>query len=305
MDQDEAIEALRRIPGYADRAEGACAERLGGLTNLVWRVDLPDGPVVLRLPGAGTEAYIDREVEAHNSRVAAGVGVSPDVLWCDAASGVMLTRHVEGVTMTPELFRARAGAPTRAALAFRRLHGSGETFRFRFEVFAMIDEYLGVLAGLETDLPEGYHAAVAEAATVRAAIEAHPVDLAPSHCDPLCENFLDTGERMWIVDWEYSGMNDPLWDLGDLSVEAGFGPAEDREMLGAWCDGPPTAAQAGRMVLHKAMCDLLWTLWGLIQHGNANPADDFWAYATGRFDRCRRLMASPEFTDALRAVRAG
>ena len=76
-------------------------------------------------------------------------------------------------------------------------------------------------------------------------------------------------------------------------------------MLGAWCGGPPTAAQAGRMVLHKAMCDLLWTLWGLIQHGNANPADDFWAYATGRFDRCRRLMASPEFTDALRAVRAG
>ena len=108
-----------------------------------------------------------------------------------------------------------------------------------------------------------------------------------------------------IVDWEYSGMNDPLWDLGDLSVEAGFGPAEDREMLEAWCGGPPTPAQAGRMILHKAMCDLLWTLWGLIQHGNGNPAEDFWAYATGRFDRCRALMATPDFADALKAVRAG
>jgi len=305
MDQDEAIEALRRIPGYADRVEGARAERLGGLTNIVWRVDLADGTVVLRLPGAGTEAYIDREVETHNARVAARTGVSPEMLWSDPPSGVMLTRHVEGVTMTPELFRARPGAPTRAARAFRQLHSSGETFRFRFEVFAMIDEYLGVLSGLGTDLPDGYHDVVAEAAAVREAMEAHPVALAPSHCDPLCENFLDTGERMWIVDWEYSGMNDPLWDLGDLSVEAGFGPAEDREMLEAWCGGPPEAAQAGRMVLHKAMCDLLWTLWGLIQHGNGNPAEDFWAYATGRFDRCRTLMASPEFADALRAVRAG
>ncbi len=305
MEEDEAIAALRRVPGYAEGARDARAERLGGLTNIVWRVDLHGGPVVLRLPGAGTEAYIDREVEAHNSRVAAGVGVSPEVLWCDPSSGVLLTRHVEGVTMTPELFRARPGAPGRAARAFRRLHSSGGVFRFRFEVFAMIDEYLGVLSGLGTDLPEGYHAVVAEAGTVRAAMAAHPVELAPCHCDPLCENFLDTGERMWIVDWEYSGMNDPLWDLGDLSVEAGFGPAEDREMLEAWCGGPPTPAQAGRMVLHKAMCDLLWTLWGLIQHGNGNPADDFWAYATGRFDRCRALMASPDFAEALESVRAG
>jgi thiamine kinase-like enzyme len=305
MERSEAVEALRRIPDYADHADDAHAERLGGLTNVVWRVDLADGPVVLRLPGAGTEAYIDREVEAHNARAAAETGVSPDVLWCDAASGVMVTRHVEGVTMTPDLFRSRPGAPARAARAFRQLHASGATFRFRFEVFAMIDEYLGVLSGLGTDLPEGYHAVVAEAEAARAAMEAHPIDLAPCHCDPLCENFLDTGTRMWIVDWEYSGMNDPLWDLGDLSVEAGFGPDEDREMLEAWCGGAPTPAQSGRMVLHKAMCDLLWTLWGLIQHGNGNPAEDFWAYATGRFDRCRALMASPDFAAALYAVRRG
>ena len=76
-------------------------------------------------------------------------------------------------------------------------------------------------------------------------------------------------------------------------------------MLEAWCGGAPTPAQSGRMVLHKAMCDLLWTLWGLIQHGNGNPAEDFWVYATGRFDRCRALMASPDFAAALDAVRRG
>ena len=169
----------------------------------------------------------------------------------------------------------------------------------------MIDDYLGVLDRLGATLPEGYHGVVAEAGAARAALAAHPAALAPCHCDPLCENFIDTGVRMWLVDWEYSGMNDPLWDLGDLSVEAGFTPTQDREMLEAYFGAAPPAAAAGRVVIYKAMCDLLWTLWGLIQHANANPADDFWAYANTRFARCRALMASDDYARAVAAVNAG
>ena len=121
----------------------------------------------------------------------------------------------------------------------------------------------------------------------------------PSHCDPLCENFLDTGERMYVIDYEYSGNNDPMWDLGDLSVEGGFGPEQDAALLAAYFDGDVPSTEASRMVIHKAMCDLLWTLWGVIQHVNENPADDFWAYATGRFERCQALMATSEFGDAV------
>ncbi|MCA8884439.1 MAG: phosphotransferase, partial [Rhodobacteraceae bacterium] len=171
--------------------------------------------------------------------------------------------------------------------------------------FAMIDDYLGLLAEKDATLPEGYHDIVAAAQPVKDALAARPGVLAPCHCDPLCENFLDDGDRMWIVDWEYSGMNDPLWDLGDLSVEAGMNDAQDREMLEAYFGGPPSAAQIGRVVIYKAMCDLLWTLWGLIQHADGNPAEDFWAYATGRFDRCKALMQSPDFAGHLAAVRAG
>ncbi len=76
-------------------------------------------------------------------------------------------------------------------------------------------------------LPPGYHDVLHEAEAVRAALSARPLPLAPCHCDPLCENFLDTGTVMWIVDWEYSGMNDPMWDLGDLSVEGGFDADQD------------------------------------------------------------------------------
>jgi thiamine kinase-like enzyme len=166
----------------------------------------------------------------------------------------------------------------------------------------MIDEYLALLAKLEAPLPEGYHDVVGEADAVRQALDAKPTALAPCHCDPLSENFLDDGSRMWVVDWEYSGMNDPLWDLGDVSVEAGFDETQDREMMAAYCGGEPSAALTGRMVIYKAMCDLLWTLWGLIQFANKNPVDDFWAYSTGRFERCKALMGSADFGRHLGAI---
>lgn len=288
--QDDIPAIARTIPALAGWS--GTAERLGGLTNRVYRL----GDAILRIPGEGTAEYIDRKNEAQAARAAAAAGVSPDLLHADPATGLMVTRFLPGTTtMSPEAFRGRPGSPARAARALRQLHLSGQAFPARFELFAMIDDYLRLLSGKEVALPEGYHAVVSEAQTVRAALVRAPAPLAPCHCDPLCENFLDTGETMWIVDWEYSGMNDPMWDLGDLSVEAGFDAAQDEELLSAYHDGPAPAEACARMVIYKAMCDLLWTLWGLIQLANGNPADDFRAYADGRFARCRALMATPEF----------
>ena len=204
--------------------------------------------------------------------------------------------------MTPELFHSRPGSPARAGAALRHLHDAGEPFEFRFELFSMIDDYLKVLSTKDIDLPDGYEKVVAEAEPIKTLLAEKPGALVPSHCDPLCENFLDADGRMWIVDWEYSGMNDPMWDLGDLSVEGGFSPAQDEEMLTAYFGGEATPQDRGRMVIYKGMCDLLWTLWGLIQLANNNPAEDFRAYADGRFGRCKALMATPDFADHLRAV---
>jgi thiamine kinase-like enzyme len=298
-EEKDARSALRAIPALASYA--GPIERLGGLTNRVYRV----GDHVLRIPGEGTEEYINRENEAVSARVAADAGVSPAVIHADATSGLMVTALVpDATTMSPEGFRSRKGSPARAGAVLRKLHSSGGVFPFRFELFAMIDDYLKVLATKDVDLPEGYHAVVREAQAIRAALAAKPAALVPCHCDPLCENFIDDGTRMWVVDWEYSGMNDPMWDLGDLSVEGGFDAAQDMEMLRAYFGGAPTAAAHGRMVIYKAMCDLLWTLWGLIQHANNNPADDFAAYALNRFNRCKALMATKDFASHLAAISA-
>lgn len=304
---NRALAVLAQVEGFGGvTAAEATVTRLGGLTNLVFRVEARGQAVIVRIPGEGTESYIDRAVEVHNARAAERAGVAPAVLWADAATGAMVTRAIPGIeTMTPANFRTRPGAPARAGVILARLHRSGENFRFRFELFAMIEDYLKILSTCDVALPEGYHAVVAAAGPVGKALNLHPVPLAPCHCDPLSENFLDDGERMWVVDWEYSGMNDPHWDLGDLSVEAGMDAAQEGELLQGYFGRAPTAAETGRVVIYKAMCDLLWTLWGLIQLANGNPASDFRAYADERFARCRALMTDPAFEGHVAAVRAG
>jgi thiamine kinase-like enzyme len=298
----QAREQLLRTGLFApDAVPGARLARLGGLTNKNWRVEIAGRVLVLRIPGEGTSAYIDRKVEKHNAEIAARAGVNAEVLQFDPETGVMICAYVEGATMDAARFRD-VGAVARAARAFRRMHDWPEAFETRFDLFHKMDEYLALLRKLQAPVPEGYEQAQAEASAVRAALARDPAPLAPCHCDPLAENFLDTGSRMVIVDWEYSGMNDPMWDLGDLSVEAGFGPEQDEALLEAYFEGPPPPEAEARMILYKAMCDLLWTLWGVIQHANKNPAEDFWAYAVGRFERCRRLMASAEFSRALRRL---
>lgn len=304
---ETVLAALRNMDGFETvTADTATIQRLGGLTNLVYRVDTGGHSVIVRIPGDGTEEYIDRAVEIHNTRIAADVDVSAKVLWADSKTGVLICDYIDNsVTMTPDLFHSRAGSPARAGTALRQLHDAPTPFQFRFELFAMIDDYLKVLSTKDITLPEGYADVVNEAAPIKQLIDDHPIALVPSHCDPLCENFLDNGTRMWIVDYEYSGMNDPFWDLGDLSVEAGLTDAQDIEMLTAYLGAHPTEAQLGRTVIYKAMCDLLWTLWGLIQHADDNPAEDFWAYSINRFERCKALMTDPSFAGHLAAVRAG
>jgi thiamine kinase-like enzyme len=264
------------------------------------------GNIIVRIPGHGTEEYINRTIESHNAKQAARAGVSADIIHSDPDTGLMISHCIDNiVTMSPKLFATRSGSPARAGAAFRKLHNSTHMFKFRFELFAMIDEYLGVLSTKDITLPEGYHDVVAAAGPVKAALEKNPGRLAPCHCDPLCENFLDDGKKMWIVDWEYSGQNDPLWDLGDLSVEAGFNEEQDSELLYTWCDGKPDKETIARMIIYKAMCDLLWTLWGLIQHANNNPAENFWAYAIERFERCKKLMSDPAFTAHVATIANG
>jgi thiamine kinase-like enzyme len=231
--------------------------------------------------------------------------VNAKVLHLEVESGTMLARYIDdSLTMSEAAFK-ELGRVERAARAFRRMHRFPQPFAGRFDVFAQIDEYLALLRRNNARIPDGYEALQREADAARRVLSERPAALAPCHNDPLAENFLDAPDRMYLVDWEYAGMNDPMWDLGDLSVEAGFSSEQDEALLWAYFEGAPPADQRGRMVLAKGLCDLVWTLWGLLQVMNDNPVDDFWAYSINRFERCKRLLASEAFAAAIAAVRDG
>jgi thiamine kinase-like enzyme len=303
-ERDEILRTLSEIPIFAGRPLGRPEiERIGGLTNRNYRVTLGPEGYVLRLAGAGTAAYIDRRAEEHNAKVAAAAGVNAEVLFFDAEAGTLLARYVGGATTMSERAFKDLARVERAARTFRQMHRHPQAFAGRFDVFAQIDEYLALLGRNDARIPEGYDALHKEADAARHALAENPAALAPCHNDPLAENFVDSPSRMYLVDWEYAGMNDPMWDLGDLSVEANFGPEQDEALLRAYFEGVPPAAERGRMVLAKGLCDLVWTLWGLIQVMNDNPVEDFWAYSINRFERCQRLMATDRFAEAIAAVR--
>lgn len=299
--------ALARVPLLKDaRLEDVGIERLSGaLTNVSYKVTTDAEAYVLRLAGEGTSEYVDRTAEGHNAQVAATAGVNAEVLYFDAREGTMLTRFVEGIGMDGEGFSRDSEAPARAALALKRVHGAGKVFKSRFDAFAMIDGYVDLLRRLRMPLPEDYLEAGREAEAVRRALEASPMPLVPCHNDPWPGNLLDTGRNIYIIDWEYSGMNDPLWDLGDLSVEAGFGPEQDQAMMEAYYGGPAPAALYSRLALYKTLSDLHWSLWAMVQHANGNPADDFRTYAATRLERCKARMGSADFGLHLAATSAG
>src|SRR5215210_2664596 len=288
---------LARVPSLKSLGlENVGFERLSGaMTNVSYKLTTDAGSYVLRLAGEGTSDYVDRSAEGHNARVAAAVGINAEVLYFDPREGTMLTRFVQGSGMDGEGFSRDPGAPVRAVMALKRVHGMGRVFKSRFDVFAMIDGYLDLLRDLRMPLPEDYHELGREMATVRRALEASPVPLVPCHNDPWPGNLLDTGGSIYIIDWEYSGMNDPMWDLGDLSVEAGFTPEQDQAMMEAYYGGPAPAALYSRLALYKTISDLHWSLWALVQHANGNPADDFRTYATARLERCKARMGSADF----------
>ncbi len=288
--------ALARIDFFrSERPDNVRISRLGGLTNSVFKVECNGDAYVLRLAGEGTSDYIDRNFEAVALRETSRIKVSPELIYCNAESGIAVTEWARAMPMTVSLFRANPGAPRRAGEVLRRLHTGGAKFEFQFDLFGMLDEYLSVLAKQPTQLPQGLTDMLGLCDELRQSLARRPIPQVACHCDLLPDNFLDTGTRMFLVDWEFSGMNDPMWDLGDAIVECNLTPKEERELISAYFGGEPKPAELARIVVYKAMCDLLWTLWGLIQHANGNPADDFRAYAAKRFARAQAVVTDRDF----------
>jgi thiamine kinase-like enzyme len=303
--------AAREIAGGKVDPKTLPLEIVGGMTNRNYMVTVNDTQYVVRIPGDGTDEYVDRKSDKHCSLICAEIGVGAQVPFYDVEAGIQITEFIkDSVHMRTPGVLDDPDAARRAARAFRKLHTSGKKFMNEFDEKDVAQEYLELLRQKDAPLPEGYEQAQVEAEVIRKTLKDTCKERVSCHNDPAPENLVDTGKRAYIIDWEFGGNNDPFWDLGDFSVEADFTDEQDKVFLEAYFDREPTEAEFARMALQKSLVFLLWTLWGVLQEVNKNPRPayefaSYWDYAMNRFTRCQEIMNSENFPRYLEAVREG
>lgn len=236
--------------------------RMGGLTNHTYHVTSEDGrEYVIRIPGEGTEALIDRNNERKSTELACRLGVDARMLYF-GADGTKVTEYIpNAVTMSAETLQQERHIRQMAEI-FRTIHHSGADTGVPFEVFDMAAGYEKIIRDMDVPMFCDYAAqkqtVMAIKAEIDAAVDAKKV---PCHNDPLCENWVEGDGRMYLIDWEYAGMNDGMWDLADVSIEAGFGETQDRLLLRAYLDREPGTLDQKHFLASKIYVDYLWTLW--------------------------------------------
>ena len=291
-------DALQRLPRLGRPLE--VTELPGGLTNHNYRVRTATHDVVVRISPPGTELLaIDREHEWHNSIVAASVGVGAPVVDYLPGEGVLVVGYLPGRTFGADDV---AGNLPRIAATARRLH-AGPPFASRFDMFEVQRGYLRIVRERGYAVPDGYDALAPAAARIEAALTAHPEPLVPCHNDLLAANVIDDGQDLRFIDYEYSGMNEASFELGNLVNESQLDHDHLVTLVEAY-HGAATPRLLARAELWGLAGRWGWTLWGAIQHGVSDVDHDFWDFAMERHELTVSLVTSPRLGELLDAAGA-
>jgi thiamine kinase-like enzyme len=278
-------------------AGGAPVPLDGGITNRNYRVRLGEEDYVVRLPGKDTaQLGISREAERIANGAAAALGIAPAV--ATATDDYLVTRFIECRQITAAEL---ASSPEDAARALRAFHDQGPALPVRFWVPELIEAYAEIVLTRGGTLPAGYEHARAVSARIAAARPRSA--LRPCHNDLLTANLIRArGGRLMLVDWEYAGMGDPFFDLGNLSVNNEFDDQADLRLLAAYLGSGPQPREVAVLRLMRAMSDVREATWGIVQ-GTLSELDfDFAGYAEQHFARLRETTSDPRFQEYLNAA---
>jgi thiamine kinase-like enzyme len=288
--------ALERLVPALGPLEGEPVALDGGITNRNYRVRLGGGDYVVRLCGKDTAVLgIDRDAEARATEVAASLGVGPALV--DRLPDALVTRFISGRSVEAEELRARV---PEVAATLRAIH-DGPPVPGRFDSFRVVEAYREATQARGGSVPDHYAEAAAAAERIEAVMGGRPP--VPCHNDLLTANFIDDGERLRIVDWEYAGMGERFFDLANLSINNGFSEEEDRALLDAYFGGAGDAEFAS-LRLMRVMSDFREAMWGVVQTVASDLDFDYVAYADEHFARLRASAADPRFQDWLEVAAA-
>ncbi len=297
--RDQLVSAMQRVPELAG-AELTLTALSGGITNrnfLVVAARRTDRWVI-RLAGNDTHLLgISREVEHAATVAAAGVGVGPEVTAFIRPEGYLVTRFIVGSPVSDEAVH-QVATLRRVGESLRRIH-DGPPIPGLFIPFRIVEAYHALAAARGVPIPAEYSVALAIARRIELVLLTNPLEMRPCHNDLLNANFIDDGTRIRIVDWEYAGMGDPFFDLGNFSINHGLTPDEDAEVLRAY-EGDVRPDRLARLTLMRTMSDFREAMWGVLQQGISTLEVDFVAYAGEHFERLLGNASTPAFERALR-----
>ena len=268
----------------------------GGLTNQNVKVTTPDGCFVVRRSEPGGMLGIDRDAEHHNTRAAHEAGVGAPVVDYRPDLGVLVIGFLEGRTLENDDF-SEPGLIPRVAEACRTLH-AGPRFRGDFDMFVRQADYLDTVREEGYWLPEDYLDHAETFARVRAALEAQGCRTVPCNNDLLAANFIDDGTRIWLIDYEYGGNNDPCFELGNLASECHLAPDQVEELVTCYA-GRPSPALLARARLQGFVGQYGWTLWGCIQDATSTLDFDFRSWALERYEGAVAGFTGPDLDQLL------
>lgn len=291
---DKVLEAL-----WPDR-DPVLTPITSGITNANVKVELDGEAFVVRLPGSGTELLgIDRHAELEATRVAAAAGVGPEVV--GFVEGCLVTRFLPGDPIPMEdLELEEVLRPV--VRSIRAIHAAAP-IPSGFPVYRIVEHYRDLAAERGVPIPPAYERARGLAERIEGAIAVHPTPETTCHNDLLNANFLKAGDHVWIVDYEYAGMGDPFFDLGNFSINNALGEDAQEAMLRLSLDEVRDVHRA-RLGLMRVMSDFREAMWGVLQQGISSLEVDYVAYADKHFSRLEETAADHRFEDWLEVAEA-
>ncbi len=302
--RDQLVAALQRVPETAGR-QLTLTTLSGGITNRNFLISLAgeEDRFVIRL--AGNDTYllgISREVEHAATVAAAGVGIGPEVTAFIRPEGYLVTRFIVGEPVSLEQVHEPATL-RRVGDSIRRIHG-GPAIPGLFVPLRIVEAYLALATSRGVPRPTAWERAHKVGRQIERVLLDAPIELLPCHNDLLNANFIDDGERIRIVDWEYAGMGDPFFDLGNFSVNHDLTPEEDAILLQAY-EGEVRPPRLARLALMRIVSDFREAMWGVLQQGISTLEVDFVAYADEHFERLLHNASGPDFEQHLREAARG
>ena len=269
----------------SEEEEVLSVEQLGGMTNQNYLVKTSSNQYIVKFFGKGTDKLIDRQNEKFNLELLKDLNLDVKNYLFDIDSGIKVNEYIDSATtLDSTSIKTKF---EKIAPILQTIHASGKELRGEFAPFEEIKKYEALIKG---NIPyANYDAVRKEVFSLEKRLADLGVDRKSCHIDLVPENFIESPQgRLYLIDWEYSSMNDPMWDLASLFLESEFTPEEEADFL-AYYESDKTPVSREKIRIYKILQDIIWSLWTIYKEENGA---DFGDYGISRYNRAVKELQS-------------